>query len=131
MGRKDWTVKIPKRYRRSLSKRFNSRYAKKKIRYDRIDIEIPCPLCQDYTSPFGCMSGCPFCKFARPQIYQGVRVEDKIGCFVWLDHVVSNFTKRVINIIPSRISWHISDNPDAIETLKQLRKEAKKLITWV
>lgn len=127
------TVKIEKRFKRQLSKRFNPRNANNCVdNYKRIDVS--CSLCDEYHSLLRKSSGvydiiddCPNCPF---DIYKK-EYPHSVGCTEWLSGVLGINVNPIFITKIKFISWHSSNNKKAIELLKKLREKAKKYIIWI
>lgn len=121
---KHLTVKIEKRFKKQLSKRFNprnSRVSKHGV-YGR-EINVGCCLCGEYYNTYntnGC-SKCPFREF-----------EDKTanGCIIWLNRILGREWEKIISPTIGKISWCPNNNKEVIKLLKKLRERAKEYIIW-
>jgi len=115
-------VEIEKRFRRSLSKRFNHRYARNGWAGGK-EINISCSLCHEFRINGNCRE-CPFAKF------QGACDFNK-GCLVWIEGIMGKKWVDVFGLDDGGIFWSKDVNKEAIELLKKLREKATKYIVWV
>ena len=115
------TVKIEKRFKGQLSKRFNPRNAQKSDWVGEKEIDVECSLCREFRVEFAC-SKCPFAEF-----------EEKInrGCLVWIERIMGKDWYNIFDMGDETISWNKANNKEAIELFKKLREKAKKYIIWV
>ncbi|RLC36635.1 hypothetical protein DRH29_04175 [candidate division Kazan bacterium] len=114
----DLRVEIPKKFKRSLERRFDLKRVKYEIFGDRklYYIEGKCKLCLDYLYKCAC---CPFGKFKS----RGVA-----GCVRWIEKVIGRCHFAVSDI---DVNWWEEYDKEARQQIKKLVEEAKKLITWV
>lgn len=111
-------VKIPKKYKKDLSFRFNPRNAEKKM------IKKECPLCREYH--FFCTSNkgqCPFFKFDSSPVF--LPLGDK-GCEKWVEKVMKKEVRFKQNLDGIFLKQR-----GAKADLLEFRKKAKELIEWV
>lgn len=120
------TVKIEKRFKRQLSKRFDPRNASHYTYNCRKTINIECSLCKEYMP---CITGrlcfaCPFCEVKECK-------STLFPCIKWINIIMGEKWFNIINTDTDKISWYEDDNKQAIQLLKKLREKAKKYIVWV
>lgn len=118
-------IKIDKKYKADLVKRFNLRRAKlmshrKGLYYV---IQVGCPLCRDYFNyGSGRCDGCPFEKLESNN-----RVK---GCEVFIDKFIKKKDRRFWTCI-STVWWKKEDDKIARRQIRVLKEEAKKLLVFV
>lgn len=114
----DLKVQISKRYKNTLSKRFNPKYAKYDDYVSLYYIRVKCPLCGVYKSYDGC-GDCPFAKF-----------DDSLhsGCFTWIEKIYKR-KKRYWSIGVSFVE--LEDKTKAIKSLNWFRDRVEELIEWI
>lgn len=127
MRRKDWTVKILKRFKKPLENRFDPKNAKL-IRVpdsgNYRTIDIVCALCEHYKTPkLQCSKQCPFSKFKT-------KAKNLAGCGIWIEHVLGDDNELLTLTVPS-VFWDREDNKKCRAALIRLKKAAEKLIEWV
>ena len=123
------TVKIEKRFKRQLSKRFNPRNAQVyDCGYARA-IVVNCLLCGEYMENYKC-GNCPFKEFKKEEeiIYS---TERTVGCVMWIVRTIGKDWLDIFDMGENMVSWDKHNNKKAIELLKKLREKAKKYIVWV
>jgi len=127
MGLRNFTVdnlkvKIPKKFKKSLKRRFDL----KKIEYESHGgrklyfIKGKCELCLKYF--FRCENRCASCPFER------FGNEKVVGCAKWIEKVIG---KPYFSISHIDVNWWEKNNEKAQKQIKELKRKAKKLIQWV
>ncbi len=117
----DLHVEIPKKFRKSLEKRFDLRrveyefYGNEKIYY----IRGKCELCLEYFSKYDKCASCLFRKFESREM---------AGCIRWIEKIIG---KCYFTVSHTDVDWWEKCDNEAREQIKKLVEEAKKLITWV
>jgi len=111
----DLKVQIPKRYKNTLSKRFNSKYAE--LNDGVCYITINCPLCSVYTC-----KNCPFGKFGENKIGD--------GCMIWICKVYGR-KKGYWSLYENGITFDEICKAKAIKSLNWFRDRAEELIEWI
>jgi len=116
----DLRVEIPRRFKESLERRFDLRKARSMIgasgRY--CVISQCCELCEYYRNNCGY---CPFGKFGKE--------DGRLGCMQWMWEVVGDrfyFWLRV-----RYVAWWEGFDEEARRQIKELKRKARKLITWI
>jgi len=117
----DLRVEIPKKFKRSLERRFDLKRVKYEVFGDRklYYIEGKCKLCSNYFWGQKRCTSCPFGKFG---------IKRMVGCVRWIEKIVGRFW---FTLSETDVNWEEGDNKEAREQIKKLVEEAKKLITWV
>lgn len=124
------TVKIEKRFKRQLSKRFNPRNARDYDFHLKKTISITCLLCDEYMENNDC-EGCPFKQFEQKDESCREIKFTRVGCLVWIRRVVGKSWLDVFDMSNDMLLWDEQDNKEAVKLLKKLREKAKKYIIWV
>ena len=121
------TVKIEKRFKKQLSKRFNPRNAENTdsiwLKPEK-RINVSCCLCDEYWcggNEISCCGDCPFYIFET----------NKRGCLQWILRIVGKRWSKVFIMGSECIEWDKENNKQATELLKKLREKAKEYIVWV
>ena len=119
----DLTVRIPKRYKNTLSKRFNPKYAEQLKFVSESIIPIRCSLCDVHYTDNGICNNCTFVKFKN---------SNSTGCNNWIRNIYGR-KKRYwkFTICNSFIAFNNSNKAKAIKSLNWFRDRAEQLIEWV
>lgn len=119
----DLRVEIPKKFKRSLERRFDLKRVKCEMFGDRklYFIKGRCELCLNYFSWHNKCVGCPFGKF---------RSKNMVGCIHWIEEIIG-LGRFYFAVSDTDINWWGEYDNEAREQIKKLVKEAKKLITWI
>lgn len=107
-------VKIPKKFKRELSKRFN--YRNREECLYTFGIGIDCPLCEAYQPPI--CKGCPFKRFGSPHN----------GCLIWMRKLIGSYH---FTIYTNGFFWYEKNSKLVKAELSQLRLKSKELIEWI
>lgn len=114
----DLDVRIPERFKKGLSARFDPAGAKPQ-QYSGWKIAERCELCDAFYVPH-CCKNCPFASFRNDQ---------KPGCEVWIDTILGD-TVAFFYGRPA-IVWRENRDVLARQQLARLRERAEELIDWV
>jgi len=122
----DLKVRIPKRYKNTLSKRFNPKYTKIINKNDSecyrvYAITIACPLCGVHLGR-SC-GNCPFMKFNS-------KLLKRRGCMRWIDRIYGK-KERYWFVGTWGIQYNNYDKHKAIKSLNWFRDRAEELIEWI
>lgn len=118
--REKLTVQIPKRYRKSLERRW--KIDNFDLIYGDYEKYQPCVLCQvHYTDR------CNNCPLARFEKYK--RYDHKVGCFEWLRKIKATTLHSVLEIGMSTIGF--PEGKVGIRQLKRIVDIASRYIEWV
>lgn len=117
---KDPRVQIKKRYKNTLSKRFDIKGAKLDEMGGWYEIEVPCNLCGVYYLD-NC-GNCPFRKF---------EIVGYVGCMAWVQKIGATTGHRRFTFGPDKIRFRAHKYNIVKKQLERLRKKASEYIEWV
>ena len=125
----DLRVEIPKKFKKSLKRRFSLWRVENEVdEYGRryYIISRMCPLCDYYG--YDC-ERCPFKKFQRRKILFIRNKHGEPGCISWMREIIGEefyFWQDAIEV-----GWWVENNKKARKQIKELKRKARKLITWI